>query len=285
MADLGESRAAGAEFSQLARLLFDDAAHKWYTAVILEVGAAILSGVLSFVPIPDPGPLLGAILGIVLLGAAYLLRVAFDGEYDRAETMRRQAAFSEGLGWPIEPWQADEWRQLAGKKIRARYRGTPRDPDYYATQRDIGAKRLGEMTIESAFYTWQLYARLCDWVVKASVGAFIVFVLVTLITVSRVLPQGIEAVAARFILAFIPVVLTANLVAWALQLNRLTSGIQDMQRDLERYCGEDHLDETQVLRLVAEYNCQVASGFPIHNWFFNRWHDEIKDLWRQRRTC
>src|SRR5260221_826180 len=148
-----DSRAAGEECNQLARLLFSAAATKWYTAAILEIVAVLLSGVLSFAPLPDPLPLVGALAGIALLVIAYGLRIAFDGQYDRAETMRRQAAFSEGMGWPIEPWQMDTWRQRAGKKIRSQYQAKPRDPNYYATTRETGPRRLAEMTIESAFYT------------------------------------------------------------------------------------------------------------------------------------
>lgn len=272
----------GEEFNQLARLLFDAAANKWYAAVLLEVGASILAAVLGLLDLPTTWSLVGALVGIVLLAIAYGLRIWFDDQYDTAETMRRQAAFTEGLGWPIDRIQAIEWQRRVGARIRQRYQAKPRDPDYYASKENVGPGRLAEMTIESAFYTRQLYLKLRNLVVLVLVGTLAIFALVTLVTLAGVFPGNAELLIARALYSFIPIVLAVNLFGWTLQLDRLARNICEVEEALERLKESKNLNIEQVLRIVSEYNCQAAVGFPIHKRLFDLWHDEIRELWQKR---
>src|SRR3712207_2214993 len=98
-----DNRMAGEELSQLSRLLFDASANKWYLAIGLEVVAGILATALGLFDLPGDWSLVGAILGVVLLGGAYALRLQFEDTYDVAETMRRQSVLTEALGWSLEP--------------------------------------------------------------------------------------------------------------------------------------------------------------------------------------
>jgi len=82
----------------------------------------------------------------------------------------------------------------------------------------------------------------------------------------------------------VPTALAIDLLGWAIKLGGLISGIKDIEIDLDRIHGAVELDLPQVMRLVSEYNCQVVIGIPIHNWMFNKWHDEISELWKDR-TC
>jgi hypothetical protein len=76
--------------------------------------------------------------------------------------------------------------------------------------------------------------------------------------------------------------LTIDLLGWAIRLGRLMSGIRAVETDLERLEGADADDAQQVLRLVSEYNCLVVNGFPIHPRMYQRWHDEIHQLWARQ---
>ncbi len=214
--------------------------------------------------------------------AAHALRLWFDDQYDAAETMRRQAALTEGLDWPLDPLQASEWRQKAGKRIRDRLKVRPRDPDYYASRAPTGARRLAEMTIESAFYTRHLYAKLRQWIWALLVGALLIAGLVVSLALTRRVPDNVDAIVARVLYAVIPVVVSVNLLGWALRLTRSIGAIRQVEADLERLLGSPDLNEQRVMRLVAEYDCQLVGGFPIHNRLFNRWQGEIQELWQQR---
>jgi hypothetical protein len=277
-----DSRQIGSELNQLSRILFDDAAGNWYAAAGVEIFAGILGAILSITGVSGDWALLGAIIGLALFGWAYYLRLRFEDKYDLAETMRRQSVLTEALGWPVERVQASEWRRSAGRKVAERFKVRPREEDYYTTPKPIGPGRLAEMTLESAFWTRHLYGKLRIIVWAIFIGALIVSGLVISIPAFGVAPQGVALRIATAVYILLPVLLTIDLLGWAIRLGRLMASIRAVEVDLERLTNSGAMDTQQVLRLVAEYNCQVVSGFPIHPWIYRRWHDEIHELWTRR---
>lgn len=276
------NQARGEELNQLSRLLFDSAANKWYFAAILEIVAGVLAAVLSVKEPSGDQALVGAFVGVGLIGLAYLLRLWFEAQYDAAETMRRQAALTEGLGWEISSLQTSDWLQKAGNRVRKRLKVKVRDADYYASKAAPSAARLGEMTTESAFYTRQLYTKL-------HVSLWVLFTLAVILTIvslsialTQTVPDTIDILVAKAIYAIIPVVLSINFLGWALRLGRSIDAIREVEEDLDRLQASPNWDEGQIMRLVTEYNCQVVGGFPIHPWLFWLWGDEIKELWQRR---
>lgn len=274
-------RQRGEELSQLARLLFDAAAWKWYLAGGIEIVAGVLGLALGLFDIPNDPALLGAVVGLILLFAAYGLRLWSEDQHETAETMRRQAVLTEGIGWPIDRVQASKWRDKAGRRIREKFRFTPRAADYYTTEQDPSPLKMAEMTMESAFYTRLLYSRLRVWVWVALAGAVVMSVL-------ALLAAGFEFTSAttdsRLVLAvslLLPLVLSLDLLGWALRLNRQVDSICDIESELERLTKDGDISETDVLRLMAEYNCEVVNGIPVLSWLFWRWHDDIRDQWER----
>lgn len=277
-----DSRSRGEELNQLSRLLFNSAANKWYGSVLFEVSAGILAAVIGALEPPGDLSLLGAIAGVALLIAAYGLRLWFDDQYDAAETMRRQAALTEGLDWPLDRTQASEWRQKAGRRVRNRLKVQARDPDYYASRAPASPQRLAEMTVQSAFYTRHLYTKLRVWSWVLFAGSLLIAGFVVSLALTRMIPDSIDALIARVLYSIVPVVVSVNLLGWALRLTRSIAAIRQIEADLERLLGSEEVTEPRVMRLVSEYDCQLVSGFPIHNFLFNLWHGEIRDLWEQR---
>lgn len=277
-----DSRQVGSELNQLSRILFDNAAGNWYAAAGIEVSAGILGAILSVTGASGDWALLGAIIGLALFGWAYYLRLRFEEKYDLAETMRRQSVLTEALGWPVERVQASEWRRRAGRKVGEQFKVRPRQEDYYASPQPAGPARLAEMTLESAFWTRHLYGKLRIIVWAIFVGALVVSGIVISAPAFGVAPQAVAVRIATAVYLLLPVLLTIDLLGWAIRLGRLISTIRDVEADLERLKNSNALDTQQVLRLVAEYNCQVVNGFPIHPWIYRRWHDEIHELWTRR---
>jgi hypothetical protein len=277
-----DSRKLGEELNQLSRILFDKAAANWYTAALIETGAGILGAVLILIGISGDLGLLGAIVGLALLVGAYYLRLRFEQQYDLAETMRRQSVLTEALDWPMERVQASEWRRRAGRQILERFKLKPREEGYYTTAQPTGPARLVDMTLESAFYTRHLYGRLRTIVWCVFIGALVISVLVISVAAFQAVPKEVGVRIATLIYLILPVLLTIDLLGWAIRLGVLISNIRGVEKDLERLKTSQVLDLPSVLRLVSEYNCQVVSGFPVHPWFFNRYHDEMSELWKMR---
>src|SRR5437763_2698829 len=93
------------ELSQLARLLFDAAASKWYTAAVIDVLNGASAALLSVFDLAGGAALIPAIVEVMLLMVSAALRMWAESQYDTADTMRRQSVLSEALGWPISAVQ------------------------------------------------------------------------------------------------------------------------------------------------------------------------------------
>lgn len=276
------NRDPGEHLNQAARLLFDKAASDWYLALALEVGAAVAATAAALLPLGDDLGLLFALPLTGLTVVAYGLRLRFDRRYDLAETMRRQSVLTEALGWPVGRVQRTRWLDAAGEKVRSRAGARPRDADYYSTARPVGTARLAEMTVESAFYTWQLYRRMRR-AIAWGLGAAVALVAVAgLAGLTRTVPDEADILIARAIYAAVPVVLATNAFGWHDRLGRLIEAIQRVEEDLERRRDASEDERALVLRTVFEYNCQVVGGLPIHRRLFERWCPEIRRLWKER---
>jgi hypothetical protein len=272
----------GIELNQTARLLFDSAANNWYLNVLLQIIAGVLGVVAGLLTLDNSSKLIFAIVGFAILLYAYYLKNAFEEKYGRAETMRRQAAFTEGLGWSISDTLISELRRRAGRKIIQSVDANPRSGDYYASKQATGPRRLLEMTIESAFYSRHLYANLATYIKILLVGSIILSFLVLSFLPAKIIPNELSLQIAYTIYLILPILLTIDLWGSLNKLNRLKTTVFEIEEDMEELSHAKRLEPKQVLRLVSEYNCQVACGFPIHNWLFSLWHSEIDILWKKR---
>ena len=270
------------ELTGLSKLLFDRGVYLWYSALVIEIIAGILAVGVSLCDLDRSWSIFLATIGLMLLVGAYCLKIRFAVVYDNAETMRRQAVFSNALGWPISRNQFSEWRLLSGKKIISQLDKQEVDPNYFATQETIGPVRLLEMTQESAFWTRHLYCYLRTYVWILFVVVCLIFSLVLIFSATDFAPKSIELNLVFIITQLVPLVLTVDLLGWGIKLNKLIKSIGQIESDLERLDSTTTSFEHEVLRLVAEYNCQVVSGFPTPSWFFNKHHDQIQSLWNRR---
>lgn len=274
----------GAELGNLAKLLFDKAVRFFYGAIAIEVVAGVGAVIFGIFDFSDEQKITAAVVGFGLLAIAYYFKIRFEVIYDSAETMRRQSALNEGLSWPIPKTQFSDWRCLAGEKILSEADSHPLDPDYFATKKEPGPRRFLEMTQESAFWTRHLYTELKNWIWPIFVFAAFFFLLVVTLSASGYVQQSIALKIVYAVYLILPLVLTLDILGWALRLGRIIGTIKNIEEDMERLAGDENASIENILRLVAEYNCQLVRGFPIPGWFFRARHNYISNLWHKHTS-
>lgn len=275
------AEAKGATLNQLAGLLFDRAATQWYVAIGLQVLSSALSTILV-VAVPDQEAPFGPVVVLGLLLVAYFLRLFAENTHAAAQTMNRQAALSEGLGWPINSIQLTDWRRKAGKKLRARVKEQPRAPDYYAkTDLPTGPRRLAAMTVESAFYTRSLALTVRDAIALGLIFVGVALFVVLYVAATTPLPTQFIPVLAQFVPSVVLIVVGVDGIGWIIRLTQQAAAIKEVENDLDRILTSTG-SEQDVLRLVTEYDCAIVNSIPIHAWIFNRKHDELRQLWDER---
>jgi hypothetical protein len=196
--------------------------------------------------------------------------------------MRRQAVFSEGMGWELARADLQEWRSRAGQKIMDKAALSPRPDDYYDNKLGEGAKKLAEMTFESAHWTKCLYRHLRSYLVAILVAAASVVVMLVCVALFEDVPAEQRTALAYAVFLFVPIVLTVDFLGMVLKLNRAITELRKLSPSLEREAGLTSPKPGSVMRLVAEYNCIVSSGVPIPNWLWKRHNQTIAASWKGR---
>lgn len=267
----------------MARLLFDSAANNWYLGIFLQIVAGVVGVVAGLLVLNDSLKFLFAFFGFVILACAVFLRLTSEGQYSRAETMRRQAAFTEGLDWSVSDTMMSEWRLRAGEAITNKVDSNPRSADYYASKKTIGPRRLLEMTIESAFYTRHLYTFLSQWLWVLLGGSIVLSFVVLSLLPAKIVSEELSLQIAYTIFLVLPILLTIDLLGATIKLGGLKSSILEVEEDMEQLSQGEKDDPEQVLRLVSEYNCHVACGMPIQAFVFKFCRNKIAKLWIKRK--
>lgn len=267
----------------MSRLLFDRAAKWWQVSLLFECFAAGLGVLLSLVSLSLNESLLAAIAVVSTLLLAYVFRYRSNGTYDSAETMRRQSVLSEGLGWELGRAELMQWQSLAGAKIIAKAQLNPRPDDYYDNSLGGGYKKLAEMTFESLHWTRCLYSYLRSYCLIALLIATLAIATPIIISLFDFLPADARTALAYSAFVFAPAVLTLDLIGLVLKLSRSIDELNKLSVLLERPAKLQSPKPGEVMRLVAEYNCVVASGTPIPNWVWRVHASEIAQSWKSSR--
>lgn len=260
--------------------MFDKAALTWQWSVGLELFAGAVGMLLSLNAFSAQANLAGATFVLAVIVVAYILRYGANGTYDDAETMRRQAALSEGMGWELARADLNKWRERAGSKIMAKAALKPRPDDYYDNALGEGAKKLAEMTFESAHWTKCLYKRLRNYLVAILIVAALIVVMLVGVALFDVVPTAHRTALAYAAFLFAPIVLTVDFLGMVLKLNRAIAELESLSPSLEREAKLTSPKTGGVMRLVAEYNCVVSAGVPIPYWLWKRHSSAIAASWK-----
>lgn len=274
-----DNQEQGSVLNQLSRILFNNAALLWQISIGLELLAGIVGVTVSVVTPSMNISIFWAGVVIVILAFSYFLRYQYENKYEVAETMRRQSVITEGLNWPITRTQFNDWKSRAGKSALTRLSKEKRPAGYYATTATFGAKKLLEMTFESAFWTKSLYVkiRFFIWIILA----FFIILFMALFSFPPVVGvgQSLQVYLIYSIYLFIPALLSIDFIGLLLKVSRNISSLREIEGDLERASNNQNPSTEETMRLVSEYNSIVSSGVPIPNWLFSLYHDEIQKCW------
>ena len=199
--------------------------------------------------------------------------------------MRRQAGFSEGLGWPIS---ARSIQRLAAQGRAA----TPRSDQaetavghLLRNQRSAGAAKVSGDDSRFAFWTRSfLVYRVRNLLVVIAVAVLVLLLMTLSLVLGMSVATGLAHAAGPLAPTVVLVLIAVDLLGWILRINRQAAAIREVENGLNRLVSDTQVgpSDVQVVRLVTEYDCALATAVPIHQRIFARKHDEIARLWDER---
>lgn len=214
---------------------------------------------------------------VVQLGVVWA-RVRSNAHYVLGESVRRPAMLQNGLG--TKP----SLLQLAkiNAKYGIRFSGEPITPErYYESKADPGARRLLEITEESAFWTGELAERMASLLRFVTGAALAVVVLAVFTALQSGLPAGRGELVGRICMGTITLWCTGELFALYKKFDSLSRGVQRVLMDCEAIKEHPETDCGAAV-VLAEYNCCLASAAVIPD-FIYKWNREKLNLaWASR---
>jgi hypothetical protein len=194
------------------------------------------------------------------------------------------ALLENGLGWAVPSATRTDLRNRAGKSARdAAGEHIAAARTYYSSDHAPGADRLLDNVQESAFFTFNQYRPLRNCLLLALICVLVGTGLAGWVVLVSATPQDVRVKLGQLLLAFIPATISLGLVSWSFKLTDLASAIQDVDRELEQLRLAGSPPDREVMRLMGEYNCQIAQGVLIPGPVWNYLQPQLNALWDERR--
>lgn len=224
------------------------------------------------------------LIALFALLLAHVCQLSAERARALGEQTRRAVIIAEGLGQPIEPRREvalrlafDPWaNQLA-----------QRSPDlgqrYFAATAAAGPARLRDYLQESVFWQTQLSKRMATYALAAVIVLGFVLLASVLFALDSLDEQNARSVFAKALSTLIPFLVTTNAVRlwWSFQTQ--ATALEQLDAELEDTRGHAQPPtETEVLRLLHEYNIQMLQVPEVPDVVYHRHWDELNKGWAAR---
>lgn len=268
------------KINQLSRLLFDKASNLFYGSILAELGLGVLVAVISPKLTQATHQYILSVVSLIMLLIIYWNKKAAETLHSDAETMRRQSVFSQALGWNLDIVSYQMWKDKADAKTLEKLEQTPLPKDYYATKQTDPAKKLLEMTNESAFWSMHFNRR-----AKSVFGLILLLFTGLTLVIFLALPyiQNAQFIAQALVL-LIPTLLSIDALGLLFRLHMNEKELLDIYCETTKLLNKEGLtkDQPLAIRWASEYNCLMVNRVPMYKYFYNWWHDDIQSKWDHR---
>ncbi len=135
----------------IARCLYDGAKQYLAASLVLKCLAAIVGISVIVKGLSAPNPWLMVVLALIAEG----FQLRSDYCKSRAESLQRKIELDQGLGWPISGAELSDYLVKLMPKKRRQIEATAKE-NYFASDREAGARHLLENLQESAWWSKEL---------------------------------------------------------------------------------------------------------------------------------
>jgi len=267
----------------LMRLIFSKAKRRWYLSLLCNLLATAISLVLLVVPpnsstlIPD----LAAILTAALVGVGFWFFRVWERTHALGEAIRQSMMLEDALGFRPDPAILTGILAEVGEDTERKATDVTTAP-YYESTAPLGLKRLADHLQESAFWT----AYQSCWFRKGIGAVLLVLLLASgagwYITATGLAGGSLQAAVARLVLALVVALANVGFINWYIRLGDVYHGAMGIVNTINSLDTTSPSYQTGLMRLYSDYNCLLASAYPIPDILYKVWGKRLNDLWRKR---
>ena len=253
---------------------------RWWWASLALVATGIAAATTVITGAVPEHSIAATLATIASIGTPALASVArwISGEYaGKGDTCRRLVLYHDAMGKPID---AAVGRHVALWSRRS-VSSVTTNP-YFASDRQLGPRRLVEDVCESAFFTEEL-ARITAKFGFIVVGIFVGVPVLAWVAFSDVrIAVSKQASLVLGALAILTVgVLVAEVFVHALHYMRLSKDSTDVSRRASDLARDAEPTAADAFQLAEDYSIALARNLPILNWLYEREKPRIEAAYNQ----
>jgi hypothetical protein len=219
--------------------------------------------------------------------AAFMLQLMIVGartrsgtHYALGESVRRPAMLQNGLGTGPSPVQFA--RIIA--KYGISFSGEPITSEkYYESKTGVGARRLLEITQESAFWTGELAERMDVFLFRGLEVVVATLVIGTFIALKVGLPTNRGDLVAKVSMVTITLWCTGDVFVLWQRYKSLAVSIQRILTDCEALIAHPDVG-IEAAVILGEYNCALAAAPVIPEFIYDLNRERLNVAWASRNN-
>lgn len=264
----------------IAKVLFDRSKFWWGSSLLLRViaaGLGIAFVLLNFSSVTAPWILSGlALFGECSVWRSDLLKC-------RAEQLKRNLEFYDGLGWPLSTSDISDTLARMSAGQRAGILKAVKE-NYYASQLEAGPKRAAENLRESSWWSKDLSGKMLLFCALTTGVLLLASIGVLGLAIAATKDSMTLENVSRMISAIISLIVSLGLIrltASYYSFNKLSEQIEQATNLL--LGGSAAISEIEIVKLMHAYQIARSSAPLIPDWIWKVRRPTLNELWGQYR--
>jgi hypothetical protein len=206
-----------------------------------------------------------------------------DSNKGTAEALLRKLDGRDSFGWPISRAELSDLLMRSPSKVDKLVVAKALSEEYFASEEPPGTLRALENLQESAWWSKHLSERMRSYYLAGTCLLVGIAVLVLLISIQTIDDKQTLSSLGRIVTSVLTLVFSLNLFRSVLGYHNFSVKAGQIEKSTENLLASQGVHESEVIKLMSEYQLARASAPLLPTWLWNRMEDELNVTWKQYR--
>jgi hypothetical protein len=263
----------------LDRVFRETAESWWFLSLFFKLSIFIAGLFLIFLPAYSQ------IIPFVVIALTLVAEFSswqYHGARDAWETLHRKLDLAESLGWEISNAEISDLLTQSTKKQKEQALRLNLE-EYFASDKDIGAKRTLENVQESAWWAKHLARRAANIyigvIILLLIGSFAVLIvsIETIRDFDVLTNMGRAATSAVMLIFSLDIARTAN------AYHKYSEKAASIESESLRLLKTPHIKPLDAIKIMQDYHLAHAEAPMNPQWLWKLMRDELNRTWQEYR--
>jgi hypothetical protein len=206
-----------------------------------------------------------------------------DTNKGTAEALLRKLDGRDSFGWTISRAELSDLLMRSPSKVDKLVVAKALSEEYFASEEPPGTLRALENLQESAWWSKHLSERMRSYYLAGTCLLVGIAVLVLLVSIQTIDDKQTLSSLGRIVTSVLTLVFSLNLFRSVLGYHNFSVKAGQIEKSTENLLASPGVQESEIIKLMSEYQLARASAPLLPTWLWNRMEDELNATWKQYR--